>query len=91
MTWVKIGTVQPIHEVLARIRWDPDFGRGEFELEFFDRVEASLIRLPFGAIVLAPEDHYFFHYLDEDGCEHSVPFHRIRAVYRDGERIWQRK
>jgi uncharacterized protein (UPF0248 family) len=83
--------VQPIHELLARIRWDREFGRGEFELEFFDRVETSLIRLPFRAIVFDPEDRYFFHYLDDDDFEHSVPFHRIRAVYRDGERIWQRK
>ncbi len=83
--------MQPIHELLARIRWDPDFGRGEFELEFFDRLEVSLIRLSLRDIVFTPEDHFFFHYLDEDEYEHSVPFHRVKAVYRNGERIWQRK
>jgi uncharacterized protein (UPF0248 family) len=28
--------------------------------------------------------------VDEVGVEHSVPFHRIRDVFRNGERIWHR-
>ena len=83
--------MQPIHELLNRIRWDPGFGRGDFELGFLDRFEKEIIRVPFGAVVFKPGDHFFFHYVDEQAIEHSVPFHRIRDVYRKGERIWHRR
>lgn len=82
--------MQPIHELLNRIHWDPEFGQGRFELAFLDHKAQALVRLPFEAVSFAPGDHYFFHYLDEDGLPHSVPFHRIKAVYKNGELIWQR-
>ena len=82
--------MQPIHELLDRIHWDPEFGKGEFELAFLDRLEAGPIRLPFREIAFVPGDHFFFHYLDEEGAEHSVPLHRIRSVYKNGECIWHR-
>lgn len=83
--------MQPIQELLARIHWDPEFGKGEFELGFLDHLESAIIRLPFRRITFAPGDHYFFHYIDDEGTEHSVPFHRIKDVYKNGERIWHRK
>ena len=82
--------MQPIHELLSRIQWDPEFGLGKFELAFLDHLEQELVRLPFTRIQFVPGDHYFFHYLDEEGVEHSVPFHRIKAVYKDGALIRQR-
>ena len=45
----------PIHELLARIRWDPEFGAAA-----------------------------------EDGTMHTVPYHRVRSVWRNGELIWHR-
>lgn len=81
----------PIHELLNRIHWDPVFGQGEFELGFVDRFESDLIRLPFQRVVFVSGDHFFFHYIDEEGAEHSVPFHRIRSVYKNGELIWSRE
>ena len=83
--------MQPIHELLNRIHWDAEFGKGEFELWFLDHVAETLVKLPFNEITFVPGDHYFFHYLDEDGDEHSVPFHRIKAVYKNGSRIWSRE
>jgi uncharacterized protein (UPF0248 family) len=83
--------MQPIQELLNRIHWDPEFGRGRFELAFLDHAARDLVRLPFDKVSFAPGDHYFFHYLDEDGLAHSVPFHRIKAVYKNGERIWHRE
>ena len=82
--------MQPIHELLNRIHWDPKFGEGRFELAFLDHLEQELVRLPFEQIQFAPGDHYFFHYLDAEGVAHSVPFHRIKAVYKNGALIWQR-
>ncbi len=32
----------PIHELLSRIRWDPEFAKGNFELGYYDRAEDRL-------------------------------------------------
>ena len=83
--------MQPIHELLNRIHWDKEFGKGEFDLWFLDHIEKELIKLSLREITFIPGDHYFFHYMDEEGEEHSVPFHRIKAVYKDGVVIWHRE
>lgn len=80
----------PIHELLHRIQWDPEYGRGEFLLGYFDRLEERIVQVPLRDVQLDPQDHFGFQALDEDGVAHSVPFHRVRAVWRDGELIWQR-
>lgn len=82
--------MQPIHELLNRIHWDAGFGAGDFELAFLDHREQELVRLPFARIQFVPGDHYFFHYLDAEGIDHNVPYHRIRQVYKNGQLIWQR-
>ena len=80
----------PIHELLNRIRWDPEFGRGRFELGYFDRVEGRVILVPFQQVVFAENDPQEFRLVDPDGRSHRVPFHRVREVYKDGQRIWCR-
>jgi uncharacterized protein (UPF0248 family) len=82
--------MQPIQDLLNRIHWDPEFGQGQFELAFLDHREQDLVRMPFAAVFFVPGDHYFFHYVDADGLAHHVPFHRIKAVYKNGELIWRR-
>ena len=83
--------MQPIHELLNRIHWDPEFGQGDFELGFLDKVDHKIILMPLSKVVFQSGDHFFFHYLDEDGIQHDVPFHRIKSVYRNGELIWHRE
>ncbi|WP_126456785.1 DUF504 domain-containing protein [Sulfuriflexus mobilis] len=83
--------MQTINELLNRIHWDPEFGEGEFEVAFLDRVEQEMIRLPFRKISFVPGEHFFFYYFDDDAVEHSVPFHRIKAVYKNDECIWHRE
>lgn len=83
--------MQPIHELLNRIHWDTEFGKGEFELWFHNHVGQQLTKLPFNEITFLPGDHYFFYYMDEEGEEHSVPLHRIKSVYKNGELIWHRE
>jgi len=36
----------PIHELLNRIRWDPEFARGDFQLGYYDRAEDRIILVP---------------------------------------------
>ncbi len=59
--------MQPIHELLSRIRWDRKFGRGSFEIGYLDRVEEQIIRIPFDEIIQAPGNSFSFQIIDRDG------------------------
>jgi uncharacterized protein (UPF0248 family) len=80
----------PIQDLLSRIRWDEDFGRARFEIAYYDRVEKSVIRVPVPRSLLG-RDTFFLDVIATDGTAHSVPLHRVRAVWRDGVQIWERK
>lgn len=80
-----------IRELLSRIRWDPDFGRGEFTVGYFDRIEGGIIRVPFVRVRFAPDDRFSFRLTDEAGEPVSIPLHRVCEVYRNGELIWKRE
>ena len=83
--------MQTIQDLLNKIRWDPNFSQGHFEIGFDDHVEQCLVRIAFDAMQFDQKDHFFFHYFDQDGTEHDVPLHRIKSVYKNGELIWHRE
>jgi len=68
----------PIHELLNRICWDREFGKGIFEIGYYDRIERKIIRIS------------TFQLLDVNGELQTIPFHRVREVYKDGDLIWSR-
>lgn len=80
----------PIHELLARIRWDPEFGRGAWEIAYVDHARPELVRVPLADVEMPPGEHFMFEFLDEEGVARSIPFHRIREVWRDGKLAWAR-
>lgn len=80
----------PIHEVLSRIRWDRQFGEGDFVIGYYDRVEDAVIRVPMRELFFRPDNHSAFDLIDRDGTLHSIPLHRIREVYRNDKLIWHR-
>jgi len=80
----------PIHELLSRIRWDKDYAKGEFEIGYYDRVEDRVVRVPLSAADFEADDHYSFRLMDAEGEVHLIPLHRVKAVYKDGELIWER-
>ena len=80
----------PIHELLNRIRWDKEFGRGRFEIGYFDRVAGVIHRVALQQIHFPAERHRVFELVDDTGETRRIPFHRIREVWKDGELIWQR-
>lgn len=82
--------MQPIHELLERIRWDPEFGKGEFVIGYYDRVLGGIVKVGLKDVQVEPGDHFFLQALDESGECHAVPYHRVREVYRDGRLIWHR-
>lgn len=80
----------PIHELLNRIRWDADFGRAEFLIGYHDRFANSTIRVPLKELRFDEDDRFDFELIDDMGELHTIPLHRIREVYRNGELIWHR-
>lgn len=81
----------PVKQLLDRIRWDPIFGTGLFELGILDRVAGSIERVRLEQVRFEPGNRFFITLKDESGEERIVPLHRIRAVYRNGECIWHRE
>ncbi len=81
----------PIHELLNRIRWDREFGKGDFVIGYHDRVEDRIIRVPIREIFFEPDDHFSFELIDHDNALHNIPLHRIKEVYKDGKLIWHRE
>lgn len=82
--------MQPIHELLARIRWDAHFAGSRFVIGYWDRVEDKVLHVDLREIAWDAENPSFFDLVDEEGLSHSIPFHRVREVWRDGTLIWQR-
>jgi uncharacterized protein (UPF0248 family) len=80
----------PIHDLLNRIRWDPEFGRGQFEIGYYDRQEAVLQRVALQAVSFPEGERHTLEVVDEAGHVRRIPFHRVREVLKDGHVIWRR-
>ncbi len=81
----------PIHKLLSRIRWDKEYGNADFVIGYYDRVEDRIITVPLKELYFYKQDHFDFELIDEEGESHTIPLHRIRQVFRNGECVWQRK
>jgi uncharacterized protein (UPF0248 family) len=82
--------VIPIQDLLHRILWDPEFGKGEFEIGYEEHLAGRVVRVPFTRVRLERGERFAFEAVEDDGSAHMVPFHRVREVWRDGESIWRR-
>jgi uncharacterized protein (UPF0248 family) len=82
--------MQPLQDLLHRIMWDAEFGKGTFALGYEDRIAHQEIVVPFVSVRLEPERPGTFSVHDEDGIVAHIPLHRVRTVYKDGVVIWRR-
>ncbi len=73
------------------MRWDAEFAAARFEIGYFDRKRKALVRVPLARVAFPSDQKSVLEAVEEDGSVHSVPFHRVRAVWRDGELIWSRE
>jgi uncharacterized protein (UPF0248 family) len=80
----------PIHELLNKICWDREFGKGIFEIGYYDRMERKIIQVSFEKVLLEKGNHTTFQLMDVNGELQTIPFHRVREVYKDGDLIWSR-
>ena len=82
--------METAQDILNRIRWDEHLATDEFVIGYYDRVEGQIIKVAFTEIRF-PEDHHFqFELIDEDGELRSIPYHRVREIYQNGQLIWRR-
>ena len=81
----------PIQDLLHRIRWDLECSRGEFVIGYYDRIEHEIILVPFREIGFPKDGPGIFELLDHEGQCHSIPWHWVKSVYKDGELIWHRE
>ncbi|CAG0987619.1 hypothetical protein ANRL3_02550 [Anaerolineae bacterium] len=70
---------------------DKDFGHGEFTIGYYDRIEHGLILVPLNEIAFPKEGPGVFELTDHAGTTHTIPLHRVKAVYKNGELIWHRE
>jgi uncharacterized protein (UPF0248 family) len=74
----------PIHK-LSRIRWDKEFGSGKSEIGYLGHAgRLDEVTFPQG-------ERRAFELVDETGQARRIPFHRVMAVWRNGEVIWKRR
>jgi len=81
--------METIRELLSRIRWDEEFGQGIFEIGIYDRVD-DVLEFHFLENLGMEQGNHFTFTLTVDGEVLTIPFHRIRAVRRNGRTIWRR-
>jgi uncharacterized protein (UPF0248 family) len=80
----------PLDRLLHRIRWDPEFGKGEFALGYYDRVLQTETVVPFSSLSFDAQRPGTFTFTDQDDVAHHIPLHRVRTVYKNGAIIWSR-
>jgi uncharacterized protein (UPF0248 family) len=80
--------MMPIHELLSRIRWDSEFAKGDFQLGYYDRTEDRIILVSLTEVTFPEDSPQTFQIVDGEGAVHLIPFHRVREVYKDSQRIW---
>lgn len=83
--------MQPVQDVLNRIRWDRNLAGDEFKIGYYDRIQERLITVFFKEIHFPTGDHFAFEVIDGEGVVHSVPYHRVKAIYQNERLIWHRE
>ena len=80
-----------IVDLLNRIRWDEEYGRGKFVIGYEDHMLDDYVYVPLEQIVFEEGNHFSFWLKNEEGELTTIPFHRVREVHKDGVLIWHRR
>ena len=83
--------MQPVQDLLNRIRWDQVYADADFEIGYYDRIKDRIIQVPFAALSFPADDHFAFELFDSTGEVHRVPYHRVREIHRNGRCVWNRQ
>ncbi len=61
----------PIQDLINRIKLDEEFGKGHFEMSYYDRILDSIIRVPFKEIKFELGDHFSFEITNHEEEAHA--------------------
>lgn len=81
--------METIRQLLNRIRWDEEFGQGDFMVGIYDRVSDTVNFQPLENLRMEKGNRFSFT-ICIDGEVLTIPFHRIREVRNNGKTIWKR-
>jgi len=81
--------METIRQLLNRIQWDEEFGRGDFEIGIYDRITDTVGYQSLENLQMEKGNRFAFS-IFLDGEMLTIPFHRIRKVRKNGECIWKR-
>jgi len=87
--WRLFRKVRPVTLKLLTCGCVP-YLKGEFQLGYYDRIEGRIILVPLKEVTFPDESPQTFQFTDLEGQVHRIPFHRVREVYKDPQRIWHR-
>jgi len=79
--------MQPIQNLLNKIKWDKRENPEEYSIFYYDRILKDLIEIPYEEIKRVEGT---FMVLDNED-ESNVPLQRVKKVTRDGYVVWQRE
>ena len=78
--------MQPIQDLLNKIKWDKSENPQDYKIFYFDRIEKALIEIPYGKIKKLEGS---FMILDnEEGS--NIPLHRVKKVAKNNIVVWER-
>ncbi|MBI2654443.1 DUF504 domain-containing protein [Candidatus Woesearchaeota archaeon] len=76
-----------IKDLLNKIKWDKRENPEQYTLFYFDRIQKTLIKIPYTKIKKLEGS---FMVLDNEE-ETNIPLHRIKKVAKDNVVVWERK
>ena len=76
--------MKPIKELLNKIIWDPREQIEDYQIIYYDRIEAKELELPFAAIKRIEGNFLIL----KNGAE--LPMHRITKLKKKGKIVWSR-
>ncbi len=79
--------MQPITDLLNKIKWDKREKPEDYEIFYLDRVNRKLVKIPFKSIKRIEGSFMVIARNDE---EVEIPLHRIRQVKKKGAVVWKR-
>ena len=79
--------MQPIQNLLNKIKWDKRENPEEYSIFYYDRILKELIEIPYEEIKRVEGT---FMVLDNED-ESNVPLHRVKKVTKGGYVVWQRE
>ena len=79
--------MQPIQDLLNKIKWDKRENPEQYSIFYYDRILKKLIKIAYNKIKRIEGS---FMVLDNEE-ESNIPLHRIKKVVKNSIIIWERK